>query len=98
MSIDNIINTALSGNPDAQQLLGFYYYNGNEFEKDIQEAIFGMKKRLHKAMTTLCVTSLNITTKQVNIKNQSNGTENIPKNELNGATSVLIGKIKGKVS
>lgn len=57
-----------------------------------------MKKRLHKAMTPLCVTSLNITTKQVNIKNQSNGTENIPKNELNGATSVLIGKIKGKVS
>ena len=37
-----------------------------------------MKKRLHKAMTPLCVTSLNITTKQVNIKNQSNGTENIP--------------------
>lgn len=69
MSIDNIINTALSGNTDAQQLLGFYYYNGNEFEKDIQEAIFGMKKRLHKAMTP-----------------------------LNGATSVLIGKIKGKVS
>ena len=56
-----------------------------------------MKKRLHKAMTPLCVTSLNITTKQVNIKNQSNGTENIPKNELNGATSVLIGKIKGNV-
>lgn len=44
MSIDNIINNALSGNPDAQQLLGFYYYNGNEFEKDIQEAIFGYEK------------------------------------------------------
>lgn len=44
MSIDNIINTALSGNTDAQQLLGFYYYNGNEFEKDIQEAIFWYEK------------------------------------------------------
>lgn len=44
MSIDNIINAALSGNTDAQQLLGFYYYNGNEFEKDIQEAIFWYEK------------------------------------------------------
>ena len=44
MSIDNIINNALSGNPDARLLLGFYYYNGNEFEKDIQEAIFWYEK------------------------------------------------------
>ena len=97
MSIDNIINTALSGNTDAQQFLGFYYTAMN-LKRTYKRQFFGMKKRLHKAMTPLCVTSLNITTKQVNIKNQSNGTENIPKNELNGATSVLIGKIKGKVS
>lgn len=44
MSIDNIINTALSGNSDAQQRLGYYLYNGNEFEKDIQEAIFWYEK------------------------------------------------------
>ena len=81
MSIDNIINTALSGNTDAQQLWGFYYYNGNEFEKDIQEVIFGMKKRLHKAMMPLWKDLQSITIKQVNIKNQPNGTENIPKNE-----------------
>ena len=44
MSIDNIINTALSGSSDAQNRLGFYYYNGNEFEKNIQEAIFWYEK------------------------------------------------------
>lgn len=44
MSIDNIISTALSGNSDAQNRLGYYYYNGNEFEKDIQEAIFWYEK------------------------------------------------------
>lgn len=53
MSIDNIINAALSGNTDAQQLLGFYYYNGNEFEKDIwyrkytEERIKWRNKRLN---------------------------------------------------
>ena len=44
MSIDSIINTALSGSSDAQNRLGYYYYNGNEFEKDIQEAIFWYEK------------------------------------------------------
>lgn len=44
MNIDNIINTALSGSSDAQNRLGYYYYNGNEFEKDIQEAIFWYEK------------------------------------------------------
>lgn len=44
LSIENIINTALSGSSDAQQCLGFYYYYGNGFEKDIQEAIFWYEK------------------------------------------------------
>lgn len=44
MSLDNIIYTALSGSSDAQNRLGHYYYNGNEFEKDIQEAIFWYEK------------------------------------------------------
>lgn len=44
MSIDSIISTALSGSSDAQNRLGYYYYNGNEFEKDIQEAIFWYEK------------------------------------------------------
>lgn len=44
MNIDSIINTALSGSSDAQNRLGYYYYNGNEFEKDIQEAIFWYEK------------------------------------------------------
>lgn len=44
MSMDNIISTALSGSSDAQNRLGYYYYNGNEFEKDIQEAIFWYEK------------------------------------------------------
>lgn len=44
MSIDNMIDIALSGNSDAQQRLGYYLYNGNEFEKDIQEAIFWYEK------------------------------------------------------
>ena len=44
MSIDNIINTALSGGTDAQNRLGYYYYNGKEFKKDIQGAIFWYEK------------------------------------------------------
>ena len=66
-------------------------------KKTYKKQSSGIKKRLHKAMTPLCTDLQSITIKQVNIKNQPNGTENIPKNELNGATSVLIGKIKGKV-
>ena len=65
-------------------------------KRTYKRQFFGMKKRLHKATTPLWKDLQSITIKQVNIKNQPNGTENIPKNELNGATSALIGKIKTK--
>lgn len=44
MSIDNIVNTAISGNENAQMCLAHYYYYGQcGFEKNIPKAIFWYK-------------------------------------------------------